>query len=308
MRSSAPASPAALAELGTLIARYAPGPGGHCAIPRVGLLRADAPTEPVPVVYEPLLCLVAQGRKRVMLGEQVVEYDPANYLIASVDLPVTGAVLEASPEAPYLSMSLRIDPALLAEVMLGVPAPAAPPGAHPGLVASPIDADLLDPALRLLRLLERPEDIPVLAPMIEREILYRVLTGEQGAMLRQIAQAGSTLTRIGRAIAWIRRHYAEPFRIETVAAVANMTPSTFHRHFKGITSMSPLQYQKRIRLQEARRFLLANQADAASVGFAVGYESPSQFSREYRRLFGAPPLRDAERLRASGLAEQLAVA
>ena len=175
----------------------------------------------------------------------------------------------------------------------------------PGMTVSPITLDLLDPVVRLLQLLDRPQDIAMLAPLTEREILYRLLMGEQGAMLRQIALADSHLSQVSRATVWLRRNYAQPFSINTLAQVASMSPSSLHRHFKAVTNLSPLQYQKQIRLQEARARLLSQQGDAATIGLAVGYESPSQFGREYSRLFGVPPARDAARLRGAPLAEAL---
>ncbi|WP_367848150.1 AraC family transcriptional regulator N-terminal domain-containing protein [Rhodoferax sp. WC2427] len=286
-------------ELCDVIARHWQGNQVATALPRVRLVRADAPTLPVAVVYQPILYIVAQGAKRLLLGGSVVEYRAGQCLLVSVDLPVTGAVVQARPEQPYLAFALALDTAVLADMLLALPSqPTGTPS--PGLAVSPATPDLLDAALRLLRLLDTPAHIPMLAPLIEREILYRLLTGAQAPMLRQIALAHSQLAHIGRAIAWIRGHFAEPLRIDTVAQQVHMTASTFHRHFKAVTAMSPLQYQKQIRLQEARRLLLAGQADAASIGFAVGYESPSQFSREYARLFGQPPLRDAVRLRSLG--------
>ena len=254
------------------------------------------------VVYQPMLYIVAQGAKRTLLGDSIVEYAAGQYLVVSVDLPITGSVIQASPDAPYLALSLQLDPAVLADMLLTLPntAKGAQDALLPGLAVSPVTPDLLDAAVRLLRLLDRPADIPMLAPLAEREILYRLLTGAQAAMLRQIALAHSRMAQVGRAIGWIRSHFAEPLRIDAVAQRANMSASTFHRHFKAVTAMSPLQYQKQIRLQEARRLLLAGQADAASIGFAVGYESPSQFSREYARMYGQPPLRDAVRLRSLG--------
>ena len=288
-----------LDELRQLIERHCAAARWPTAIPGVTLMRADAPTLPVGALHKPLLCIVAQGRKRVLLGEKLFEYDSAKYLIASVDLPITGAVCEASARTPYLAMSFALDPAILAAMLLDMPQSGDGGKPFPGLAVSPMTADLLDPVLRLLRLLDRPADSAMLAPLAEREILYRLLLGPQGPMLRQIALADSRLSQIARAIGWIKDNYEQPLRIEALAAIAHMSPSSLHRHFKQVTAMSPLQFQKRIRLQEARRRVLGQQGDAASVGFAVGYESPSQFSREYSRLFGAPPGRDAARLRAS---------
>ncbi|WP_158818335.1 AraC family transcriptional regulator [Methylocapsa sp. S129] len=290
-----------LNELRDLIERHCDAPRWPTAIPSVTLMRANAPTVPVGSLHQPSLCIVAQGRKRVMLGEKRFEYDSAKYLIGSVDLPISAEVCEASEQTPYLAMRIGLDPATLAAMLLDMPESADEGKPLAGLAVSPLTADLLDPVLRLVRLLDRPRDIAILAPLAEREILYRLMLGPQGAMLRQIALRDSRLSQINRAIKWIKENYERPFRIETLAAVANMSPSSFHRHFKAVTAMSPLQFQKLIRLQEARRRVLAQQDDAASVGFAVGYESPSQFSREYSRLFGAPPGRDAARLRAAAV-------
>ncbi|MBP2231762.1 AraC-like DNA-binding protein [Azospirillum agricola] len=251
----------------------------------------------------------ATGRKQVMLGERVLFYDAAEYLVVSVDLPVVGQVVEASPERPYLCLRLDLDPAMLGALMMeagldgrdggGLPAGDREAEAPPGLSLSPVTPELLDAAARLLRLLDAPRDAPVLAPLAEREILYRLLTGAQAAKLRQIAVADSRLQQVNRAIAWIKRNYAAPFSIDAVTAEARMSRSALHQHFKAVTAMSPLQYQKQLRLQEARRQILGRTADAATAGFNVGYDSPSQFSREYRRLFGEPPMRDAARLHAA---------
>ena len=297
-------TPDSLKELCALIAQHCHQSRTTTAIPRVGLVRSDTPTLPMGVVYQPMLYVVAQGAKRTLLGDSIVEYAAGQYLVVSVDLPITGSVTQASPEAPYLALSLVLDPAVLADMLLSLPG-TAQDAALPGLAVSPVTPDLLDAAVRLLRLLDRPADIPMLAPLAEREILYRLLTGAQAPMLRQIARAHSRMAQVGQAIGWIRSHFAEPLRIDAVAQRANMSASSFHRHFKAVTAMSPLQYQKQIRLQEARRLLLAGQADAASIGFAVGYESPSQFSREYARMYGQPPLRDALRLREGGALEAL---
>lgn len=287
-----------LAELQAIIGRSCGDGQTETAIPRAWLYRSIAPTAPMPGLLEPALCVVVQGRKQAMLGASTLIYDAAQYLIVSVDLPIVGNVIEASPETPYLAFRLSLDPKMLAAMLLDMPAgPGDDARPSAGLALSPLTGDLIDPIIRLLRLLDRPADIAMLAPLAEREILYRLLQGPQRDMLRQIALADSRLSQINRAIGWIKRHYADPFRIETVAETARMSPSSFHHHFKAVTSMSPLQYQKQIRLQEARRLILAQHSDAASAGFAVGYDSPSQFSREYRRLFGEPPARDAARLR-----------
>ena len=288
-----------IAELSTLIDRHVVGTGiCSTAMPRVSLIRADAPSTPTPAVYEASLCIIAQGSKRVSIGEHSVVYDAAHYLLVSVDLPLVGHVLDANPERPYLCCKIDLDAAMLADLMAseggGVARTALPVlGVYPG------DPDLIDAACRLVGLLDRPDTIRALAPLIEREILYRLLIGPHGPMLRHVATAGSHLNQVSRAIAAIRRRFDAPIRIDDVAAEAGMSASSLHAHFKAITRMTPLEYQKQLRLQEARRLMLTEGATASTAGFAVGYESPSQFSREYRRLFGAPPRADIERLHAA---------
>lgn len=288
-----------IAELATLIDRHVVGTGiCSTAMPHVSLIRADAPSTPTPAVYEASLCIIAQGSKRVSIGEHSVVYDAAHYLLVSVDLPLVGHVLDASPERPYLCCKIDLDAAMLADLMAseggGVARTDLPVlGVYPG------DPDLIDAACRLVGLLDRPDTIRALAPLIEREILYRLLTGPHGPMLRHVATAGSHLNQVSRAIAAIRRRFDAPICIDDVAAEAGMSSSSLHAHFKAITRMTPLEYQKQLRLQEARRLMLTEGATASTAGFAVGYESPSQFSREYRRLFGAPPRADIERLHAA---------
>jgi AraC-like DNA-binding protein len=268
-------------------------------LPRLSLIRSSRPTVPVHTVYEPSICLVAQGRKRVLLGDAVHEYDAERYLVAPVDLPLIGQVIEASPKAPYLCICLVIDRAVLGALAVESGFGGAPARETSGPILSRPSPELVEAAVRLVRLLETPEDIGVLGPMAEREFLYRLLKGEQGARLAQIAFAESRINQVHRAIGFIKTRYREAIRIDDVAAEARMSLSALHEHFKAATMMSPLQYQKQLRLQEARRMMLAGAADAAGAGFAVGYESPSQFSREYARLFGAPPIRDVERLRGT---------
>ena len=286
-------------ELAALIARFAPTDGVHeTAIPRLKVVRLSQPSEPMHGLHEPALCIIAQGAKQVILGDQIYRYDAAHCLVVSLDLPVIGQVIEATPDEPYLCVKLELDPAAIGALMLEAPPLAEQePSSGPGLTISPMTQVLRDAVIRLTSLLESPADIAVLAPLVEREILYRLLTGDQAARLRQIAVAESKLQQVNRAIGWIKRNYRKPFSVEIVAAEARMSPSALHQHFKAVTAMSPLQYQKQLRLQEARRLILAKAHDAASAGFQVGYESPSQFSREYSRLFGAPPLRDVARLR-----------
>jgi AraC-like DNA-binding protein len=286
-----------LSELRALIARHCPN--GRVDTPMAGILlnRTETIAQTTPVIYEPRLCVVAQGRKRVILGERLYEYDAAKYLVASVDLPVVAAVVEASRASPYLAFSMRLDAAALATLALDMPESEGAQRPASGLAVSPLTDELLEACVRLLRLLDRPRDIAMLAPLAEREILYRLMLGEQSAMLRQIACADSRLSQVARAIGWIRENYDKPLRIGALAEMAGMSASSFHRHFKAVTAMSPLQFQKRMRLQEARRRVLAQGAAAARIGFSVGYESPSQFCREYSRLFGVSPGRDAARLR-----------
>lgn len=289
-----------IAELADLIERHAPSDGTHAtAIDGLHLSRLSAPSEPILGVYEPSFCVIAQGRKRVLLADEVYHYDPAQYLMASVALPTAGEIIEATPERPYLGLRLGLDlgeiASLLAEVGPGAFADDAPRRA---LAVSPLEPGLLDVVVRLVALLDRPGDIPVLAPLARREIAYRLLTGDQRAQLRQIAAADGRSRRVVRAIRWLKDHYAEPLRIDDLARRASLSPSALHQHFRAVTALSPLQYQKQLRLQEARRLLLAEDLDAAAAGFRVGYESASQFSREYRRLFGRPPRLDVQALRS----------
>ncbi len=276
-------------ELCALITRHCHRDLTPTAVPRLTLSRSNVTTELSAAMYYPLLCVVARGRKRIFLGHEEFQYDPNSYLVASVDLPVSGQVLEA----PCLGVTLALEPATLAALLLEMPPASGGGTPSKAMAVNPLEADLLDPLLRLLRLLDRPGDIPVLAPIIEREILYRLLCGPRGEMLRQMALPSSQLSQISRAIH--RDSPALPSRpsaSRNSPGLAGMSATSFHRHFRAVTAMSPLQFQKRIRLQEARRLLLSRDVDAGRVSFDVGYESASQFSREYRRMFGAPPGRD----------------
>jgi len=285
-----------IAELAQVIKRHAVKPGmAETLLPRLQLFRADQPSAPTPAVYEASLCLIAQGSKRVSLGDESLLYDASRYLLVSVDLPLVGHVIEASAEAPYLCCKIDLDPAVLAELMISDGSAAR--AELPVMAVYPSDPDLIDAASRLVRLLDHPDSIPVLAPLIEREILYRLLIGPHGAMLRHLMSAGSRLNQVSRAIAAIRKGFDAQLRIDEIAAAAGMSASSLHAHFKVVTRMTPIEYQKQLRLQEARRLMLTGGATAGSAGFAVGYDSPSQFSREYRRLFGAPPRQDVERLK-----------
>ena len=266
-----------------------------------GLLLSKVETSaPDHSLTEPLLVVLAQGGKRLLLGDQVFEYRAGQCLVVTVDLPVTGHFLDATPQVPALGIGLALRPAAIAPLLLETPAGrwSRSPAGLPAIATGAAGPDLLDALARMLRLLDRPGDASVLAPLIEREILWRLLTGPHGGMIRQIGLADSGLSHVSRAIRWIRGNYAEPMRIADLARLAGMSPSAFHRHFRAVTAMSPLQFQKRIRLQEARALLVAGPDDVAGVGHLVGYDSPSQFNREYRRYFGAPPGHDAARLRA----------
>jgi AraC-like DNA-binding protein len=289
-----------ISELAAIIMRHAPDEGmAGTALPRLSLIRADRPTVPVPSVYEACFCMIAQGSKRVSLADQSVLYDASHYLLVSLDLPLVGHVIEASPSEPYLCCKIDIDQAVLADLILAEGAPARRAELSV-LAVYPSDPDLVDAVCRFVKLLDRRASIPALAPLIEREILYRLLTGPHGPALRQMAVADSRLSQVSRAIAKIRAHFHERLRIDDIATAAGMSASSLHEHFKAITRMTPLDYQKHLRLQEARRLMLAGGMSAGAAGYAVGYDSQSQFSREYHRLFGAPPRRDIERLQATG--------
>jgi AraC-like DNA-binding protein len=287
-----------LAELRDLIAAHA---RPDMQTPIAGLLVSAVDTQAPDYSFtEPLLVVMAQGGKRLLLGEQVFEYRAGQCLVVTAELPVTGHFLDATPDHPALAMGLTLRPAAIAALLLEAPPQPWPRTAGaPAICTGDADRDLLDAVLRLLRLLDRPDDAGVLAPLIEREILWRLLTGPHADVVRQIGLADSGLSHISRAIGWIRGNYAEPMRISDLARLSGLSPSAFHRRFRAVTTMSPLQFQKRIRLQEARSLLVAQAGDVAGVGHLVGYDSPTQFSREYRRLFGAPPGQDTARLRAT---------
>jgi len=294
-------------ELAAQILRHTPGEGLHdTAIPRLQLVRLTSPHLPTTGIYTPSVCILAQGRKRVTLGSEVFVYDRSRYIVGAVGLAVTGEVVDATPERPYLCFRLDFDPRQIAEMVLELGLPVPGRSSARGLFLENASFSMADAAVRLISLLDTPEDIGALAPLAERELLYRLLRGAQGWRLIQAATQDSHAHRIARAIRWLQERYTEPLRIEVMAEAAHMSSSALHHHFKAVTALSPLQYQKRLRLQEARRLLVAESLDAATAGHRVGYESPSQFSREYARLFGAPPARDLQRMRQQG--ELLAVA
>ncbi|RZS78937.1 AraC family transcriptional regulator [Pigmentiphaga kullae] len=299
---------AARRELAGRIARHAPADGTHpSAYPGLSFVRFSGPSASNCGFYRPSLTIAAQGAKRVELGEAVYEYDERHFLLSSFDLPVQARITCASRVEPYLCVALDIDPQRLGELVgeHGLPPAPEAPGMR-GLAVGTTPVALIEPMLRLVRLLDTPEHLPVLGPLAEREILYRVLTGELGRRLRQAALSAGASSQIARAIAWIKENYTVPLRIEALAQAVNMSPSSLHHHFKAVTAMSPLQFQKQLRLREARTLMLSELLDAGSAARRVGYESASQFSREYSRLFGSPPLRDVARLRDGDPAETVA--
>ncbi|MBM0103673.1 AraC family transcriptional regulator [Steroidobacter sp. S1-65] len=290
------------AELAALVTRLAPGEGMHpSAIPGLTIMRANSPSTPTPSLYEPSLCIVVQGRKRAMVGDEVYYYDALNYLTVSVTLPAIGHVLEATADKPYLCLRLELDARMIGELLLQVGRSAVPPSTDRGLYVARTSPPLLDAVLRLTRLLEQPRDAAILAPLVLREIHYRVLTGELGHRLRELCVVDSQVNRVARAIELLRKRFTESLRIEDLAAAAHMSESSLHHRFKAVTAMSPMQFQKQLRLHEARRLMLMEGLEAAAAAHRVGYESPSQFSREYRRLFGAPPRREIQTVRGGGL-------
>lgn len=286
-------------ELAERIARHLPEDGSLEAAPGLFLSRSSLPT-PVYRVTEPSFCVIAQGSKEVLIGKERHRYDASHYLLVSAGLPVVGHTIAATKERPYLGVRLVLDPAVVTAVLIeaGLPASRTDGGVR-ALAVSRLDASLLDAVVRLVRLIDAPSDCGVLAPLAAREIVYRLSLGEQAGRLRQIAVIGGRAHRIAKAIEVLRKDYDKPIRIAGLARQLAMSISGFHHHFKAVTAMSPLQFQRQLRLQEARRLLLAGDVDAATAGYQVGYDDPSHFSREYKRHFGEPPLRDVERLRGA---------
>lgn len=287
-------------ELVERIGRAIRADGTAQPLPGLHLYRHSVPLEQVYSMAEPSLCVVAQGSKEFLLGESRYRYDPFHYLLVMVDLPSVGQVLEASRDRPFLSLRLDLPPSLVSAVMVEADL-ASPPGPAEvrAITVSPLQVDLLDAAVRLIRLLESPPTAQVLLPLITREIIYRLLVGEQGPRLRYLALLGGATTRIARAIERLRRDFDQPLRVEHLAQELRMSVSGLHHHFKAVTAMSPLQYLKRLRLLEARRLLLGEDLDATRAAYRVGYQDISHFNREYKSLFGVPPMRDVRQLRAA---------
>ena len=284
-----------LAELRRLAA-HAQNRRTDTGIPRVAMVQGAIPEHALAAVYDPMINLILAGSKTMTVGDQTLRYDPATYFVMSVDLPAVGAVHPAATGEPYLAVSLTLEPTIVASLLADLPKPAGGELYSPGFSIAPVTDELLDAWARMLRLMERPGDIRALAPAYEREILYRVFQGPHGWMLRDIAAPGTALSRIGVTIQWIRENFTRPLRVEALAEMAALSVSAFHRHFKAVTALSPLQYQKRIRLLHARSLLIAGEGNATSIAFGVGYESATQFSREYSRFFGLPPSRDSLRI------------
>ena len=290
-------------ELVERIARAIREDGTAQPLAGLHLARLSAPLEPTHGVLEPSFCVIAQGSKEVLLGDSRYRYDPFHYLLATVELPTSRRVLEASKERPYLSLRLELAPALVSSVM--VDAGHASPPAHADVRAinvSPLDLDFLDAIVRLVRLLDSPAEAPILMPLITREIIYRLLIGDQGSRLRHLTMMGGYTPHIARAIQRLRQDFGQPLRIEQIARELGMSVSGFHHHFKAVTAMSPLQFQKQLRLQEARRLMLGEDLNAASAAYRVGYNDASHFNREYKSVFGVPPMRDVQRLREAASA------
>jgi AraC-like DNA-binding protein len=294
-----------LAELQTRIARHTDDPKVATLLQGIAIMASKTPTRPMGYVSDPAFAIVVQGAKRAVLGERIFDYSAGQYLVVSVDLPLTANIVKATPREPFLALGLKLNVAAIAALLMETGVIRNSGVGSPAIAVSDLTDDLLDPVVRLLRLLDRPEDIPVLLPAIEREIYWRLINGDQGAMIQQIGLADSRVAQVSKAIRWIRGNYTEVLGVEALAEMVGMSLTSFHRHFRAVTSLSPLQYQKQIRLQQARARLAANPNDIAAVGFEVGYDSPSQFSREYRRLFGAPPGEDAARLQSLSAIDEL---
>ncbi|WP_394476873.1 AraC family transcriptional regulator N-terminal domain-containing protein [Variovorax sp. VaC1] len=288
-----------LKELRRLASAKARNRMTETGIPRVAMVQGKIPEHELNAVYDPMVNLILQGSKSMTVGSKTLHYSPASYFVMSVELPAVGTVRPAKTGEPYLAVALTLTPATVGALIADLPEFASAGKTSAGFSVASITPELMDAWVRMLRLMERPADIPALAPVYEREILYRVLQGPHGAMLRDIASPDSAIARVTLAIQRIRRDFAEPLRVETLAQVAAMSESAFHRHFKAVTALSPLQFQKRVRLLQARTLLRVGGKSVTSAAFEVGYESPTQFSREYARAFGLPPGRDAQKLLAT---------
>lgn len=285
-------------ELGARIAQVVRADGTIQPIPGLYLSRASLPRERLPSVVEPSLCVIAQGSKEILMGNRRYRYDPYHYLLTTVQLPRVSQILEASPAQPYLSFRLELPPTLVGTVMAETGYTATPEQVDVSAVdVSSLNGELLDAIVRLVRLLDCPAEAKALMPLIMREIIYRLLVGDQGNRLRHTAILGGYTSSIARAVERLHQDFDQPLRIEQIAHDLGMSVSSFHHHFKAVTAMSPLQFQKQLRLQQARHLMLGENLDAASAAYRVGYQDASHFNREYKSLFGDPPMRDVQRLR-----------
>ncbi|GGJ05886.1 AraC family transcriptional regulator [Paenibacillus hunanensis] len=294
----------ALHELRSILIRHTPTTGTHATnIPSLSIVRAEETSEPLVSVYKPSICVVAQGAKTAMIAEQSYRYDPYSFLITSVDLPIVGRISEATPAIPYLGLKLSFDTDVILDVVQLMDHSLLDKNARTnetaaGITVNSMSPSIMDTVVRLLQLLDQPQDIPVLAPLMIRELVYRILQSEHGHVLYPFAVTDSYSSRIARTIQFIKQHYNEPLEMEQLARDVQLSSSAFHKHFKRITTMSPLQYQKTIRLQEAQRLMLTEAIPVGDAAFMVGYESPSQFSREYARLYGKPPMQNIQDMRS----------
>ncbi|MET7304754.1 AraC family transcriptional regulator [Embleya sp. NPDC005575] len=288
-----------LEEMRALIERHV-RPDAATSVDGFRIAKVTRTSPPGPETSGVVMALIVQGAKHIALGDRIYEYGAGQYLVTSVDMPITGHFTQADADEPALGIGLDLRPTAIAELLLQSAPGDLPPasGTPSGMAVSTAPPELLDAVLRLLRLLDRPRDRAVLAPLVVREILWHLIVGEQGSTVRQLGLADSSLTCIARSVRWIRSNFAESFRVEDVAREAGMSVSAFHRSFQAVTAMSPIQFQKQIRLQAARIQLVARPGDITGISRRVGYDSPSQFSREYRRQFGLPPSQDAMRMRA----------
>lgn len=284
-----------LLELRSLAAR-AENRRTETGIPRVAMVQGEIPEHMLAAVYEPMVNLILQGSKTMTVGDRTLRYDPATYFVMSIELPAVGTVHSAASGEPYLALSLTLDPTVLSTLLTDLPSSTERNESDAGFSVAAVTPELMGAWLRMLRLMNKPDEIAALAPVYEREILYRVLQGPHGWMLRDIAAPDTAMARVSQAIQWIRRDFAEPIRVEALAQRAAMSVSAFHRHFKAVTTLSPLQYQKRVRLLQARTLMVASGRSVTSAAFEVGYESATQFSRDYARVFGLPPARDSARI------------
>lgn len=294
-----------LSELVTLTEKYAVKEGINSTdIPRLELHKFSTPIAPIHSLYQPAVCFVLQGKKTMLVGDQLYSYEPNKYLVVALDLPFSGQVVSASTNEPYLALKLDIDIAMLSGIMLELSSEKLNHNVGSAVYVSQLHDELLSAVTRLVRLLDKPKDAPVLAPHVEHEILYWLINGEQGRNLFRIINGDSKIRQITKVINHIKINFKEHFEIKDLLDLASMSQASFFQHFKSVTNMTPIQYQKQLRLQEARRLMFMAHSDISNAGYNVGYDSPSQFSREYSRLFGLPPSKDMAKIRSMSWMEQ----